>query len=236
METEHRRPRWLMSEARRILVATVSIIPVSIAAAGLLILYDVAPGTRIWSTLLAGWLTFALVETLLTWLAYRGLTGATLEQALRRDADRAGRRRTTALMAWVTGGRGAASWGVNLSVMALFAVLGLLVAPGLKASSLVLVLSAVLVVMSWFNVAVNFATQYGRLSVTDGGVEFPGAEELAYSDLLYLALMVQTTFGTTDVQLTRASSRRAVMSQSLIAFMFNTLIIALLVSLLLGAV
>lgn len=56
-----------------------------------------------------------------------------------------------------------------------------------------------------------------------------------FSDYLYVGLMGQATFGTTDVAITSALLRRTMTAQSLVAFVFNTVVVAMLVSLMLGA-
>ena len=64
---------------------------------------------------------------------------------------------------------------------------------------------------------------------------FPGGGERSFTDYLYFSLMVQTTFGATDVAVESPGMRRAVMTHGVVAFVFNTVIVAMLVSLLLSA-
>ena len=49
-------------------------------------------------------------------------------------------------------------------------------------------------------------------------------------DFNYLAIQVSTTFSSSDVTIERTDARRVVSVHSLIAFAFNTIIVALLVS------
>lgn len=63
---------------------------------------------------------------------------------------------------------------------------------------------------------------------------WPGGEgEQRFSDDEYFANEVQATLGTTDVALTTSAMRTAVRRHGLIAFTFNSVIVALLVSLVL---
>ena len=51
-------------------------------------------------------------------------------------------------------------------------------------------------------------------------------------DFNYLAIQVSTTFSSSDVTIEHTAARRVVSVHSLIAFAFNTIIVALLVSVL----
>ena len=58
-----------------------------------------------------------------------------------------------------------------------------------------------------------------------------GDTTLRRGDYLYFAIAVQSTFGTTDVNVTTRDIRRTVMVHNCLAFVFNSVIIALIVSL-----
>lgn len=62
---------------------------------------------------------------------------------------------------------------------------------------------------------------------------FPGRPELVRRDYFYLAVQVSTTFSTSDVELTTTEMRGTSTAQSILAFVVNTVIVALLVSALL---
>ena len=50
-------------------------------------------------------------------------------------------------------------------------------------------------------------------------------------DFVYAAMQVSTTFGPGDLQFTTSAARATVTAQSVVAFLFNTVIIALLIAL-----
>ncbi|WP_157621754.1 DUF1345 domain-containing protein [Serinicoccus hydrothermalis] len=93
-----------------------------------------------------------------------------------------------------------------------------------------------LVVVSWVAVAVSFTVAYLVEDVQSGGkaLGFPG-KEVQYrplADYAYLALAVSTTFGTTDVDLRTGQVRRTATVHTVVAFVFNTVVLAVVVSLL----
>ncbi len=87
---------------------------------------------------------------------------------------------------------------------------------------------------SWLFVNVAFALHYAhevyrtRLSVKSLG--FPNEREPDYWDFLYFAMVLGTTFQTSDVEIRSRVLRRTAMVQGLVAFLFNTAIIALTVN------
>ena len=78
--------------------------------------------------------------------------------------------------------------------------------------------------------AVGFAVHYVRLDVRHSGLQFPGSEPPQFLDYLYFAVSVATTFGTTDVNVTDRLLRRTVTGQAVLAFAFNTVILALVLA------
>lgn len=61
---------------------------------------------------------------------------------------------------------------------------------------------------------------------------FPGKGGGSFTDHLYLALMISTTFGTTDVEILEPKTRRLVASHGVLAFVFNTVVLGAVVSVL----
>ena len=81
----------------------------------------------------------------------------------------------------------------------------------------------------------GYAVHVARLDAVGGGLRFPGDdEERAFSDYLYLALAVQASFGPSDVQVTSRRMRRTLTGHMLIGWVFNTVVVASIVSLLVG--
>lgn len=91
------------------------------------------------------------------------------------------------------------------------------------------------VAASWLDVLVAYAIHYARMDARAPRFSFPGEQAREFVDYLYLALAVQTTFGTTDVSVTHPSARRVVMGHSGLAFVFNSTLIAMIISLVIGS-
>jgi uncharacterized membrane protein len=141
------------------------------------------------------------------------------------DPDRA------RVLRMVNGG-GASSWSVQAALMALVAVVVVSFVPVLRQNVLVVVLGFSVVVSSWVLVVFTYAIHYAREDASQPGLEFPGAKPLWW-DYVYLSTQVSTTFSASDVTVTTTAMRRHVTAQCLIAFVFNTVIVALVVSALL---
>lgn len=97
-----------------------------------------------------------------------------------------------------------------------------------------LLVTAVLVAASWLTVAVTYSVAYLLADVRSGGttLHFPGESPRRFTDYLYFALAVSTTFGPTDVQVLRTDMRRLVATHAVTAFAFNTVVLGAVVSML----
>ncbi|NYE00036.1 putative membrane protein [Kineosphaera limosa] len=90
-----------------------------------------------------------------------------------------------------------------------------------------------LLVASWLSVVLTYAVEYMCRDQREPGTQlsFPGgADDLRWVDYLYFSFGVNTTFGTTDVDIQESTMRRTVMGHGIIAFIFNTVILAVAVS------
>lgn len=100
------------------------------------------------------------------------------------------------------------------------------------------VMAVVLIASSWLTVLTTYAVAYlcedarTRAPAGRGALDFPGTTSPAWADYLYFATAVSTTFGSTDVTVVRTPMRSLVRQHSLVAFVFNTVILAAVVSLL----
>ncbi|WP_432511642.1 DUF1345 domain-containing protein [Kineococcus sp. SYSU DK001] len=166
-------------------------------------------------------------------LAYSAVTTATFV----RDFDGACRERIARNPSWwrrlleMPGRtRNAVAWSAfALAAAAVLAALGVS-----GRSVLMAVGTVVLVVGAWVNVLVSYAAEYARTHCASGGLEFPGEPPRGFGDYVYFAAAVSTTFGPTDVAVVSRAVRRQVLVHGLVAFVFNTVILALLISTLLG--
>lgn len=129
-------------------------------------------------------------------------------------------------------GSGAGTSSLTTAALSLAVVLITAITAELRSSQLIMVLAVLTVMSSWSTVVVTFTLAYLRADLSNGGCEFPSRKGATWSDYYYLALQVSTTFSSSDVQIT-TRMRRLVSRHTLVAFVFNTVIVALLVSLLL---
>ena len=89
-----------------------------------------------------------------------------------------------------------------------------------------------LVVVSWVVVVVSFSVAFYADNLVEGGaaLDFPGDASPTWADYFYFAVAVMSTFGTTDVTVISPEMRRTVTANAMIAFVFNTVTVATLVS------
>lgn len=171
------------------------------------------------------WALFVSLHAALTWRAFHGLSGDQLETALNSTgAERSAERVRP-------------SWSLQVSAMALIAVAMLVAVPTLREFRILLATALVMVVACWIDMVVSFALHYA--TIDDGGFDFPsrrgGEEERTFSDYLYLAVTVQATFGPPDIAVTTSALRRQVSVHTVLAFLFNTVNLAVIVTLMLGS-
>jgi uncharacterized membrane protein len=86
------------------------------------------------------------------------------------------------------------------------------------------------ILISWTLMHTVFATHYAhRYFAVGGGIDFPGDPAPRFSEFLYFAFTVGMTFQVSDVTTTSQSMRRLVLTHAVVAFAFNTVIIAITV-------
>ncbi|MGY5101756.1 DUF1345 domain-containing protein [Streptomyces sp. 900105245] len=126
--------------------------------------------------------------------------------------------------------------GVSLFIAAAALVVAVVWRPGHLESTFEPVARAVvaltLVAVAWICVAVSFAVAFhaDNLVESERALEVPGEETPLWSDYVYFAFSVMTTFGATDVTVMSREMRRTVTVNACIAFVFNTVTVASLVS------
>lgn len=122
---------------------------------------------------------------------------------------------------------------VQWSVIAIGTLLVFTVWPGLLREPVTVLFSILVVAASWCVTLIAYAVHYARFDAAHGGFDYPGDHHgRTFSDYLYLAAQVQTTFSTSDVSLTLPGPRRLVTGHTLVSFAFNTVIIAMLITVL----
>ncbi len=105
-----------------------------------------------------------------------------------------------------------------------------------------LLLAGLTVVVSWTLTHTTFALHYAHHYYGDGpapgpeddrgGLAFPGNELPDYWDFLYFSFVVGMTCQVSDVQVTSRGMRRLTLFHGVLAFFFNTVILALAINLL----
>lgn len=173
---------------------------------------------------LAGWNIYAALYLLLTWLAYHGREPA----ALRTVALTSRRRRRMDRLVASSPERisqGAAGVALITTVIAMPQAHLLGTTP-----SLVLGICIVAVLTCWLTLQTGFAVTYLSLYAEEGGLTFPGDHEPGFGDFLYFATGIGTTYGPRDVLVTHRRMRHQVLIHGVLAFCFNTLVLAVAVT------
>jgi uncharacterized membrane protein len=190
---------------------------------------DVDASTATVATVFIAWSSISVLTAALTLAAFRRASSEELRRWLRETEPP---KRTVVLWNIVNGG-GATGWAVSGSLLAVTAVLILSFVPDFRESRTVVYTGIAVVVSSLALTISSYAVRYAREWAGDrGGIVFPGGQEPTFMDFNYLAIQVSTTFSSSDVTIQRTHARRVVSVHSLIAFAFNTIIVALLVSVL----
>jgi len=96
------------------------------------------------------------------------------------------------------------------------------------------------VFLSWTTLHMIYAVHYAHLFYDPderkfrGGLEFPDTKEPDYWDFVYFSLVIGMTCQVSDVQVTARHMRHLVTAQGVIAFFYNTVIVALAVNIAAG--
>ena len=64
----------------------------------------------------------------------------------------------------------------------------------------------------------------------DGGLEFPGKDEPDYINFLYFSCIIGTSAQSADINISTSAMRRTALVHSVLAFFFNTTLIALTIN------
>lgn len=99
-----------------------------------------------------------------------------------------------------------------------------------------IILSALTVINSWVLLHSLFTLRYAHLYYQQepGGLNFPDTNEPGYEDFAYVAFGIGMTSQVADVGPTTPAFRRLILAHSLLAFAFNTLIVALSINVVSG--
>jgi uncharacterized membrane protein len=178
---------------------------------------------------LIAWCGFALAYL---WLGARAFFGCDREELVRRVLGSPLPR--SRIKRWILAGGGGIGWPVLIAIWAFSTVITALVNRA-NAPAQTLVFAAFTVLSCVAVITFSFALLYARKDIERGGLDFPGPEEATFSDYLYLATGCSVTFGTTDTLIMSTSMRRTVSMHSVLAWTLNTVVIAVLLSVIVSA-
>ncbi len=210
--------RWPKSEGRRLVVAGAAGSAVA-ATTGFFVPWQL--------TGLLGWDAVAMI--LLVWI-WTNIVNLDAQQTQR-------------VARWEDSSRNASRLLLLLASVA--SLVGVLVA-FVKAKSATGTLSTILtvsglttVIFSWLLVHTLFTLRYGHLYYEEpiGGIDFKSDDDHPdYRDFAYVAFTVGMTFQISDTDITSANIRRTVLRQSLLSYLFGTVIVATTINVLAGLI
>ncbi len=196
-------------------------IRISVAAAAGLLVGLLAP-LRSWAVAaLAGWALAGLVFVAWTALVIVPMDpDATSEHALREDPSRVATYAIVLLAAVASLGGVAAALSIG----------------GLRGDPLSLGAVLTSILASWAAIHTVFALHYARMyySAPVGGMDFHQDGPPCYTDFTYVAVTVGMSFAVSDTDLSASRFRRTAQLHALLAYLFGTVIVALLVNVVAG--
>jgi uncharacterized membrane protein len=170
------------------------------------------------------WLGFAITYLALGLHAFARCDRAELVRRVRATPLPASR-----IKRWLLAGGGGIGWPIVIASVAFFTIITAVLKRS-QSTALVLGLAALTVVTCWMVITFSFALQYARRDIERGGLKFPGSREPIFTDYNYLAIGCSATFGTTDTTVVTSSMRRIVSVHSVLGLLMNTVVVAVLLS------
>lgn len=156
--------------------------------------------------------------------------------------NRLARRETAAQAHWFSkffGYGGSSSWTLTAALVAVFLAVAIAQDPAHRADPFYVALGLLSVASSWALMAYSFALQYLRLEASRSAdashhIEPSVEGESRFGDYLTLAILVSTMAATVSATIHTRRAWLMVRTNVLFAFTFNSVIVAMVVSLLLG--
>ena len=125
------------------------------------------------------------------------------------------------------------------SLVSLAAVLSVIIQaqhePGIREYVLAGI-AVVSVATSWLLIQVDYVLRYARMYYSDpqGGIDFNQDEPPQYTDFVYFSLGLGMTYQVADTNVTTNAIRRVVIAQTVLAYLFGTVILATIINLVTG--
>lgn len=240
-----REPHHWADDSRRAWVAVVVSVTVAIAVRLVARWVDFGGGREDdqvegLATVLTLFIVMLATYLIHTWRVFSRYEPAQLEEAVEATttfSERSGSPQLARAFHW-RWGTGAGSWLVTTAAMSLFVVGALILTERLKASPVLVLGSLLVVALAWMVMAVSGTLMLVRQDLGPKGpgraLQFPDDGGHAWGDYFYLGMQVCTTFSTSDVSVMTTRMREVITSLVATAFVFNTVIVAMLVSVLLS--
>lgn len=92
------------------------------------------------------------------------------------------------------------------------------------------------VASSWALIHTEYVLRYARMYYSDpvGGIDFNQEEDPEYTDFVYFAVGLGMTYQVSDTNITRNGFRRVVIAQTVLGYLFGTVILASIINLVVG--
>lgn len=180
---------------------------------------------------LGSWPLFAVIYLVWTHIAYSRRGPRALGTTSRRE--RALKRRWWSVL---FGYGGASSWTLTVAAITVFITLLIAQNPEYRSSMIHVVLGLLCVASSWALMVYAFALEFLRVNSVDDGahVELKTGDDMLFGDYLTLAVLLSTMAATISASIRSREAWLLVRTNVLFAFVFNSVIVAMVVSLLLG--
>jgi uncharacterized membrane protein len=184
------------------------------------------------------WAVWALTYLTLTWfLILRSSPRQTRRWARVQRGAKGGWLPSMAMALFQVGRTGGLHFIVIVSQVGLVSAVVLLlpqVRDGSLSSTSLIALNALGVVAAWAVLNTAYALYYAYTYYGDeedpGGLEFPGDKEPGMLDFAYFSFTVGTSFAASDVKVTSRASRRVVLGHTILSFVYNTVLIAVVIN------
>ncbi|GAB3621223.1 hypothetical protein GCM10027417_24840 [Glutamicibacter endophyticus] len=134
------------------------------------------------------------------------------------------------------GAHDAQAWSLSLALVSLVVAIGLVLTPWDSPSALVPALVIVTAAASWVSVGYTFALQYFRLNAAGEHIDFDIREAPDFGDFLSMALMVSAAGAYNGGTPRTRQGLRTIRTHTYVAFLFNTAVLAMIISLISGSI
>lgn len=179
------------------------------------------------------WNLFVLIYVTWTIRSYKSLRGSALIGQVRREVRVQGRWWARAL-----GFSGATNFAVTAAAFAIFLTVVLAQTEMVRQSPLYLALGVVAVAASWVFMVLAFASAYMHLNVLAverRHIDFHSEPPEEFDDYLTLAVLVSTMAAGVSAEVRTKAAWRQVRTNVVVAFGFNSLVLAMIVSVVISA-